>query len=642
MQVPGLPPRAILCVRSLRDPLPGVLALHRPTAATPAAWERALTGALDARFRAASRPAREPVPPSAEAVLFADQAELLACLAGDLCGGTARDAWWWRGLYPNRDLGRVLMDAWSDSPALVPAGVEHLARHGQAVRFARTLASDEVRRIVDGVVRAHGLVDLAQALAAVRAGKPWIDELALAAELQSSSGDRPAGGLARDASPPRSGHRDPRPDSPRWSPGGMARSPSAGRVASPWGAWAAEATTPGLTPERAALLGIALLVRRAPATARSAAFARAVGAWYTDALRSPDPDPTPAAPDPTLARLLETPAGHVPHAAPLDLQAVAARPAGPIAAAPPSAPVPAHAARSGRPESGTATGSQLAPARPTSNFAPPALAFEGTSIHTQLGGIFYLINLLLALELFGDFTQPEQPGLALPIWDALTLIARRLLTRRPRHDPVWPLLAALAGRTQRTPPGTRFRPPHAWRVPVPWLAPIPDARPWTWSVTPARPRTPAATSERLRVRHPAGFLVLDVARTSEPPEVQLAAELRMYPPVDVRPARRRYHSLPHQGASPVPSVRVDEAVRVWLGWLMPYVRARLRAMLGASRPVDLGALVCVHEARLELTPVHLDVYLALEALPIAIRLAGLDRDPGWVPAAGRRVAFHFD
>jgi hypothetical protein len=25
-----------------------------------------------------------------------------------------------------------------------------------------------------------------------------------------------------------------------------------------------------------------------------------------------------------------------------------------------------------------------------------------------------------------------------------------------------------------------------------------------------------------------------------------------------------------------------------------------------------------------------------------VRLAGLDRDPGWVPAAGRRVAFHYE
>ena len=28
-------------------------------------------------------------------------------------------------------------------------------------------------------------------------------------------------------------------------------------------------------------------------------------------------------------------------------------------------------------------------------------------------------------------------------------------------------------------------------------------------------------------------------------------------------------------------------------------------------------------------------------LPLAVRFAGLDRDPGWIPAAGCDVRFHF-
>jgi len=35
------------------------------------------------------------------------------------------------------------------------------------------------------------------------------------------------------------------------------------------------------------------------------------------------------------------------------------------------------------------------------------------------------------------------------------------------------------------------------------------------------------------------------------------------------------------------------------------------------------------------------VRLSLTELPLEIRLAGLDRDPGWIPAAGRFLAFHF-
>jgi hypothetical protein len=32
----------------------------------------------------------------------------------------------------------------------------------------------------------------------------------------------------------------------------------------------------------------------------------------------------------------------------------------------------------------------------------------------------------------------------------------------------------------------------------------------------------------------------------------------------------------------------------------------------------------------------------LHHLPLSIRLAGLDRNPGWVPASGCDIRFHFE
>jgi hypothetical protein len=46
--------------------------------------------------------------------------------------------------------------------------------------------------------------------------------------------------------------------------------------------------------------------------------------------------------------------------------------------------------------------------------------------------------------------------------------------------------------------------------------------------------------------------------------------------------------------------------------------------------------------RVVLSPTRLDVSFDLATHPLAIRAAGLDRDPGWIPAAGRSVAFHFE
>jgi hypothetical protein len=39
---------------------------------------------------------------------------------------------------------------------------------------------------------------------------------------------------------------------------------------------------------------------------------------------------------------------------------------------------------------------------------------------------------------------------------------------------------------------------------------------------------------------------------------------------------------------------------------------------------------------------HIDVVLGLHQIDLAARSCGLDQDPGWVPALGRIIAFHFD
>jgi hypothetical protein len=47
-------------------------------------------------------------------------------------------------------------------------------------------------------------------------------------------------------------------------------------------------------------------------------------------------------------------------------------------------------------------------------------------------------------------------------------------------------------------------------------------------------------------------------------------------------------------------------------------------------------------ARLQDSGERIDLHFALAALPLPLRLAGLDRDPGWIAAAGADLRFHFD
>jgi hypothetical protein len=60
------------------------------------------------------------------------------------------------------------------------------------------------------------------------------------------------------------------------------------------------------------------------------------------------------------------------------------------------------------------------------------------------------------------------------------------------------------------------------------------------------------------------------------------------------------------------------------------------------RPDGPWPLPLAQLARLRATETHLDLDLATDTVDLALRLSGLDLNPGWVPWLGRVVAFHYD
>jgi hypothetical protein len=89
------------------------------------------------------------------------------------------------------------------------------------------------------------------------------------------------------------------------------------------------------------------------------------------------------------------------------------------------------------------------------------------------------------------------------------------------------------------------------------------------------------------------------------------------------------HFIPRDGAP----------FEVWLAAQVTRVEQRLEAALPVEEP---GTFLVRRYGRIGVSPAHVDVFFSLAAHPIEIRIAGLDRDPGWIPAAGRHVAFHFE
>jgi len=554
---PALPPGAVLCLRRLRDPLPGALPLHGHSLRPPSRWARAWGEALDAGARGAARPALGAVPAGAEAVVFSDPAELFGCLARDLAAGLAGGRWWWQAVWAGADLRRVLFDAWRAEPELAPPALERLAREDLAAPVLAAFGEGPARDLAAAVAARHGALALLRAL----------------------DGDPPA--------PP--------------------------AAAAPLDALAPELARVHAPYEARTLLAVALLVRRAPALLRGAALGPVLSAWRargregiveektTTPIRSHAPEPPPAPDEAPPARLpperdheaaladgaadLPLPSADAPPLPPSSTveeraQAPARPPAdeprtgeaalaAPRLEAPAAGPTePGPPAPSAAPSTSTRAPAAAAPAPAAPEALPPPSLL--LALETELGGLFYLVNVALALGLYGDFTTPLEPGIDLSPWDFVALLGRALLGGDGAEDPVFALLARLSGHAPDAPLGDGFAPPWAWRPPPGWGA-----------------------------------------------------------------AREADAADPRAGAAG------RAGVLGWFDWLGELVAARLAPLLGCADRTELAAVLLRRHARVRAGETRVDVELALAELPLAVRLAGLDRDPGWVPAAGRSLYFHF-
>jgi hypothetical protein len=645
----GLPASAVLCIRALRDPRPGALVLAanlRP----PAQWERALQGEIERAVRCAVRPIEGGTTAGAAAVLFRNRAELLACLAKDWVRGEVHANWWWSHLVRPGAGGRIAPAQWTADAPYVPAAARCLAELGEIASFARALHRREAVALVSRMVEAFGL--------------DW--------------GFRERVGVEEGA------RAQPERDSEETKDGDRgARWESAWRVA-PGGAhprfagdadvlqWVPEAASEGVTGASRAFVALSLMLARIPAAARQGPVPGTIARLAMEATAGESGAGSRAAYSGTQRQ-----AG-AEGEAPIEA-GPATREASPAPAARPShrdtrlaEPIPpraeasswnaVHAPAGASPASGRETSASddrrgartrmfaLPPAPqggpPTSRGedaiagpfrsegdSPPGRAalpaqsqeplgrsgqvsqverdhpFYDADIVTQYGGVFFLLNVLLALGIYGDFTSPRLRLVKPSPWALLSRMARQLLgDTADERDALWPLFPRLAGGVEDDESW-----PSEWRVLPEWLDAFPERERWRW----------CHREGRLRIWHPSGFAVLDVAVAGDP-EAQLAREAERYLPTSFA-----------QSAE-------DCTGADWPELLASFVRARIHRAIRASDPDASVERVARLPAAVRVTETHLEVHARLADLPIETRLAGLDRNPGWIPATGRFIAFYFE
>jgi|SRR5215213_3657505 len=502
---PRLPPSATLFIRKLDDPLPGSIQLDSPHARAPQAWRHAFQKRFDQLVSSAARPAHGFVADSAESVVFYDYAELLACLTADWCSGVATTRWWWQALIKRGDLSWLIRQLWREKIEYVPAALEFVVRKGVLVEFVSRLSEVEVREMVERVAVSFGLTRIAR----IKAADFFSVDVGLEVEHVAHV-----------------------------------------RSEMPWRAVVPESDTPQLRPVQQLFVGIVLMVHRAPSRVRTVSFARAVEDWMQTVVCT-----VPGRPSIVEDRIEPesfTPAEPV---APIRVNPI---PSPPVILQPDSSPEGSVSSVFNKPEQIKIANAIFSYEEPETvaierrqsesllvaqiietpepiietTTAPKPL--DAATIETGLGGLFYLVNLAIFLEIYSDFTNPvEQFRDDLSIWDFVTIVGKEI-DQEDNHDPIWELLRNLADRDDKD------------------------------ELT-----TPA-----------------------------------------------------------------------WLADLLPHIRARLHLALGIDD--DLAETLFHHYAKITITPTHLDVFFPLCDHPIEIRLSGLDRNPGWVPAAGRFIAFHYD
>ena len=523
---PRLPPSATLFIRKLNDPLPGSIQLDSPHARAPQAWRHAFQTRFDQLASSAARPAHGLVADSAESVVFYDYAELLASLTADWCSGVAMTRWWWQALLRHGSLSQMIRQFWREKIEYVPAALEHVVRSGAVVEFVSRLSDVEVREIVQRVVYVFGLTRIVQIKATDFSSLDVAPTLIEEAQVRT--------------------------------------------VQMPWRDVVPESDTPRLRPAQQLFVGILLMVHRAPSRVRTLAFASEVQHWVkqvkqkepsdveisrapeihseeikkTEFIEPPEIG-TPVRENPINADLVvlkpdPTPEGSVSSVVKLANAVFRYEEVTPTVEIKPIVDVVSV-------ESPPIVESELIVETTAPEiFINPDQSLDAVTIETDLGGLFYLINLALFLEIYSDFTSPgERFHDDLSIWDFVMIVGDDINQHRNLDDPIWTGLQDLQ---------------------------------------------------------------------------------------DVQD-KNSIHPVNHESPVTKPT---------WLTDLLPHLKARLILALGIDSEDSLAEIMVHHYARVTITPTHLDVFFSLADHPIEIRLSGLDRNPGWVPAAGRFIAFHYD
>ena len=610
----GFPPQSILIVRHAFGPRPISLTSFR----LGSKWENEVRENMGRLYRSAVRPVGGIVPAGAQAVLFADIGEWLACLGLAVQTRLIEQSWCWRACLRKEAISssQTLVRNWTSAPRFVPAAVVHLAEWSCVNAVFELFSPGESNAILAVLANEWNLPKeklppadpikieaVAASFFTVERAFPSLPS------IEGFTSHRQAK-LAKQKAAAAGGSSSLRIDSD-----------DGAEQEALWLRWlpSLERSCETLPLETQRLLAIAVALFHAPALARSTAFAAKVTRRLS-AIARRQAAPVDTSPSPAVA--VPVPRVNVDErVGPTTVQKSSED------SPPPIAKITSNDARA------TAE-SETEPLRFWRNLS---------GYQTRIGGVLFLLNLLQQTRLPECFDEELGLSRHLSQWSLLELLGKALLgpSAEDFHDdPVWTILQLLDGRAPGDVPGASLPELNEYRMPAEWLKHFVD---------PDEPLGVESSAGRLRLYHRSGeFTVVDCAldelNVAERADSELerfwsqgvSVELEEHGSLDEELSESFLHRL--RGSTEWSSM--SHSLRRWLCWTFPFLNYVLVRALAEDE--DLGQLLLQKTGTLYCTTTHVDLVMQLDQIALPVRRASLDADPGWLPNLARVVSFHFE
>jgi len=600
---PGMPPSGILLVRHMEDPLPGKLTAHENAHRANPGWEQAVKDVLIKKYRGAARPVRGFIPADAEAVFFEDEGRMLAALALDIGRGRAGNRWWWKvilrrlHLLPSPDLKTLFCSR----IIYLPAIMHHLSEWGTVAAVMDTLSTAQTRAVLAELGRQYGLDEI-------------ITPVLQKKEMHRHDGfPRHPGSLKEKQEEKPVSHRFIKNRQP-FDPAEALETGGSFNISvkAPWEQWFPSHAIPArMAGEREVLPGIALSLYHAPAKVRTPGFARLFQEWWTYRRQQEEKIPVPAREREDVS-LSTSPPPPYPAAAKQEKTKTAkpflpasGRDTGTLSQSPPG---PGHVSPTHDNQGKEVNQPEAIPHKEKEIRKPKTgFSFKTKAQKPRFSG-------KIRFEEEDHDTEPAQTG---PVDTALPTMpiekeAEKIETKQPIT--VEASTPPDLGEGVDTGLGGAF-----------YLINVIERLDLLNSL-----KESVQPDEQIG---PWGVLALLTHGLLEEKFQSLESD----------PLWRVPAELEGSGETDELLKNASSCISQWLDSVLPDTRAFLRRVLGPPTREDpepeKTMLVC--PARLYVTSTHVDIVMSLEDISLPVRLAGLDRDPGWIPEFARVILFHF-